>query len=70
MGWMADLTRHLLTDDLVMDNSRRRACRGKPLDDAVESVICFLTAVSFVRNRAHVWIGDDPADGHIIGPGL
>jgi hypothetical protein len=69
-GWMADLTRNLLTDDLVMDSSRRRASRGKQLDDVVESVNCFFTAVSFVRNRAHAWIGDDAADGHIIGPGL
>jgi hypothetical protein len=68
-GWMADLTRHLLTDGLVMDTSRRKARRGKLLDDLVESVNCFLTAVSFVRNRAHVWVGDDPADGHIVGPG-
>jgi hypothetical protein len=68
-GWMADLTRHLLADALVMEDCRR-ACRGKPLDDLVESVNCFLTAVSFVRNKAHVWIGKDPADGHIIGPGV
>ncbi len=68
-GWMADLMKALLVDDLVMDKSRRNARRGKQLDDVVESVNCFLTAVSFVRNRAHVWIGDDPADGHIIGPG-
>lgn len=68
-GWMADLTRHLLTDDLVMDRRRRQARRGKQLDDLVESVNCFLTAVSFVRNRADVWIGDDPADGHNTGPG-
>lgn len=68
-GWMADLMKALLADDLVMDKSRRNARRGKQLDDVVESVNCFLTAVSFVRNRAHVWIGDDPADGHIIGPG-
>lgn len=68
--WMADLTRHLFRDKLVMDADRRCASRGKQLDDVVESVNCFLTAVSFVRNCAHVWIGEDPADGHIIGPGL
>ncbi len=68
-NWMADLTRSLLTDRHVMDASRRQARRGKQLDDMVESVNCFLTAVSFVRDRAHVWIGDDPADGHIVGPG-
>jgi hypothetical protein len=67
---MADLTRELLADDLVMEKSRRLARRGKPLDDVVESVNCFLTAVSFVRNRAHVWIGKDPTYGHIVGPGL
>lgn len=70
-GWMADLTRHVLTDDLipVKTDPLRRPRRGKPLDDLVESMNCFLTAVSFARGRAHVWLGDDPQDGHIIGPG-
>jgi len=70
-SWMVDLSRHFLGDDgRVLDNARRNARRGKSLDDLVDSVNCFLTAVAFVRNRAHVWIGEDPADGHIIGPGL
>jgi hypothetical protein len=64
-GWMADLTRYVLAD--AAGNLSRR---GKPLDDLVESMNCFLTAVSFTHGRAHVWLGDDPNDGHIIGPGV
>jgi hypothetical protein len=74
-GWMADLTGHVLADPMVTGKPgapRRalRARRGKPLDDLVDSMNCFLTAVSFARGRAHVWLGNDPQDGHIIGPGL
>jgi hypothetical protein len=74
-GWMSDLTRHVLADPLVTGKPGAplralRARRGKPLDDLVESMNCFLTAVSFARGHAHVWQGDDPYDGHIIGPGL
>jgi hypothetical protein len=68
--WMTDLTKHVLNDDLITDAAGGRARRGKPLDDLVESMNCFLTAVSFAQGRAHVWLGDDPQDGHIIGPGL
>ncbi len=67
---MTELTRYVLSDPLIMDAEGRRARRGKPLDDLVESMNCFLTAVAFARGRAHVWLGDDPRDGHIIGPGL
>ena len=68
--WMTDLAGHVLADGLIMDKAGRQARRGKPLDDLVESMNCFLTAVAFARGRAHVWLGDDPGDGHIIGPGL
>jgi hypothetical protein len=68
--WMTDLAGYVLADKNITDAAGRQARRGKPLDDLVESMNCFLTAVAFARGRAHVWLGDDPRDGHIIGPGL
>jgi hypothetical protein len=43
---------------------------GKLLDDAVDSVLCLLVAMSYASGDAHVWFDKaQPDDGHIIGPG-
>tara|TARA_R110002049_G_scaffold70521_6_gene182113 strand:+ start:3056 stop:4039 length:984 start_codon:yes stop_codon:yes gene_type:complete len=44
---------------------------GKFLDDAVDSAICFATALSYANGNAHLWHDmANPGDGHIIGPGV
>lgn len=44
---------------------------GKFLDDAVDSAICFATALSYANGNAHIWHDmANPGDGHIIGPGV
>jgi hypothetical protein len=43
---------------------------GKCFDDAIDSMLSLVAAAAFVDGRAHMHQGDDPADGHIIGPGL
>jgi len=43
---------------------------GKLLDDAVDTMICLATALSYAGGHYHVWQDQaNPADGHIIGPG-
>lgn len=43
---------------------------GKLLDDAVDSVLCLLVAMSYASGGAHVWFDQaQPDDGHIMGPG-
>lgn len=43
---------------------------GKAFDDPVDSILSLYAAVAAVNGCAHVHMGSDPADGHIIGPGL
>ena len=43
---------------------------GKCFDDAIDSMLSLIAAASFLDGRAHLHQGDDPQDGHIIGPGL
>ena len=66
--WLARFTEWLLDHGGLLDGAGREMAYGKLLNDPVDSFNCMLTAVSFCRNSAHVWLGQDPADGHIIGP--
>ena len=44
---------------------------GKYLDDAVDTMICLVTSLSYAYHLAHVWQNPQHADdGHIIGPGF
>lgn len=43
---------------------------GKAFDDAIDSALTLLCATSLADGFAHVHIGNDPADGHVVGPGL
>lgn len=68
--WLADLTVALLSDSMITAPDGNIARGGKALDDMVESVASFFIAVCLALDRAHIWEGSDPNDGHIIGPGL
>lgn len=68
-GWVVDAVRFLASDPAWLD-SAGVGRGGKLLDDAVDAVLCCAAAVSFAQGQAHVWMGADPTDGHIIGPGL
>lgn len=44
---------------------------GKYLDDAVDTMICLATSLSYAYHLAHVWQDrQNVCDGHIIGPGF
>lgn len=43
---------------------------SKALDDALDSTLTLLCAIALADGRAHVHLGDDPRDGHVVGPGL
>ncbi|HEY8750769.1 MAG TPA: hypothetical protein VIM11_22485 [Tepidisphaeraceae bacterium] len=68
-SWIAALSGKLLWDALLVEPTGCLMRGGKLFDDVLDSVNCLLTAVSFASNSAHVWVGNIPADGHIIGPG-
>lgn len=64
-----------ITADILKDGSWRfddgTYRGGKPLDDAVDSLICLAVAISYAGGNAHVWTSEaSPEDGHIIGPGV
>lgn len=62
VGWLETDGHFRLDDDCYRG--------GKLVDDAVDTMICLATALSYARGCAHVW--QDPGrldDGHIIGPG-
>lgn len=58
-----------LEDSCCFDREHRIGLTGKAFDDAVESVLSLIAAVAFVDGTSHVHRGNDPEDGHIIGPG-
>jgi len=59
----------LLNDPTWQDSAHYRG--GKLLDDAVDTMICLATSLSYAHRTAHVWQNPQcTADGHIIGPGL
>lgn len=68
-SWVADIARHLLRDPQLVDPQGVNMSGGKLFDDAIDSANCLFTAVAFAVGTAHVWTGQNPADGHIVGPG-
>lgn len=68
-AWIAQVSSALLTDPQLTDNTGTRMMGGKLFDDVIDSVNCVFTAIAFRHDAAHVWLGADPQDGHIIGPG-
>lgn len=43
---------------------------SKAFDDAIDSALTLLCATALADGCAHVHIGGDSADGHVVGPGL
>ncbi|MBN9519458.1 hypothetical protein J0H58_13200 [bacterium] len=67
-GWLSRFWDWLSKDEVVVTGVE--GATGKCFDDAIDSVLSLIAAVSFIDGSAHVHQGDDPQDGHIIGPGL
>jgi len=59
-----------LKEDLVVTDDPAEGRSGKKFDDCMDSVLSLTAAVAFAEGKAHVHQGDDPEDGHIVGPGL
>lgn len=59
-----------LRHDKVVTDDPAEGRSGKSFDDCVDSVLSLTAAVAFVEGIAHVHQGNDPSDGHIVGPGL
>jgi hypothetical protein len=66
--WMSAFWGWLSKDRLVVSGVEGKT--GKCFDDAIDSMLSLIAAASYVDGHAHVHQGDDPMDGHIIGPGL
>jgi len=67
-AWMAPFWNWLVQDRSIVSGAE--GVTGKTFDDAIDSMLSLIAAVAFVNGCAHVHQGDDPQDGHIIGPGM
>ncbi len=67
--WCESFLARLRLDKVVTDDPAEGRS-GKSFDDCVDSVLSLMAAVAFVEGVAHVHQGDDPSDGHIVGPGM
>ncbi len=67
-GWLSAFWGWLSKDKLFVSGHEGKT--GKGFDDAIDSMLSLIAAASFADGHAHVHQGDDPLDGHIIGPGL
>jgi len=68
-GWIGEISHRLLLDTELIDQTGLQMRMCKLFDDAIDSANCMFTAVAFAKNAAHVWVGENPYDGHIVGPG-
>ena len=67
-NWFGAFWQWISQDENVVRNGKGVA--GKCFDDAIDSMISLIVSASFVSRLAHVHVGEDSNDGHIIGPGL
>jgi hypothetical protein len=67
--WIVNAPAALMTDPMLVDGNGTLMHGGKLFDDPVDALNCLFTAVAFSQNAAHVWLGTNHCDGHIIGPG-
>ncbi|MDZ4849990.1 MAG: hypothetical protein SGI77_11950 [Pirellulaceae bacterium] len=68
-SWTSQL-QDWLEQSVCFDRNRQIGFTGKAFDDSVESVLSLTAAMAFADGNAHVHWGNDPEDGHIIGPGF
>ena len=66
--WLSALWDWLSKEEMIVSGNEGKT--GKSFDDAIDSMLSLIAAVSFVDAHAHIHQGDDPLDGHIIGPSL
>jgi hypothetical protein len=59
-----------LRHDKVITDDPAEGRSGKSFDDCLDSFLSLTAVVAFVDGIAHVHQGNDPSDGHIVGPGL
>jgi hypothetical protein len=67
--WYETFLKQLRHDNVITDEPAEGRS-GKYFDDCVDSFLALMAAVAFVDGIAHVHQGNDPYDGHIVGPGL
>lgn len=66
--WQNQFAKWLISDQ-TLDAATKIGLTGKKFDDAIDSVLSLSAVVGFVEGHAHIHLGDDSKDGHIIGPG-
>jgi hypothetical protein len=66
--WISAFWNWLVTDDHFVFGHEGKT--GKGFDDAIDSMLALISAMSFVDGSAHIHQGKNPMDGHIIGPGM
>jgi hypothetical protein len=67
--WYETFLKQLRRDKVITDDPAEGRS-GKSFDDCVDSFLSLTAAIAFVDGIAHVHQGNDPYDGHIVGPGL
>lgn len=67
-SWQNQFKEWLISDKTFNDVTKI-GLTGKKFDDAIDSVLSLSAVVGFVEGHAHIHLGDDSKDGHIIGPG-
>jgi hypothetical protein len=67
-AWFSSFWKWLSADQFVVSGGV--GTTGKCFDDAIDSMLSLIAAASLVDGHAHVYQGDNPQDGHIVGPGL
>ena len=66
--WLSSFWKWLTTEQVIVGGIE--GVTGKSFDDAVDSMLSLIAAVAFVDGNSHLHQGENPLDGHIIGPGF
>ena len=67
--WHQTVVNHLRAEGILTD-APSVGRTGKKFDDCIDSFLSLMAGVAFADGRAHVHLGEDHEDGHIVGPGF